>query len=419
MITPDWTLHTKGADLSTKPIQELKNVWWALNDKRNHEASQKKLQAIYEARHDICCSCAKARMFVRYLSSGTYTVVNHPVEGRHLKNCGFYTEVNGYISDKEFGGSSDFKEILTFCYHNDINSTESTEQHKPLSGKNSFNQQSKLLRLMNQLCTEAYMHAYIKPFFENRVSRHKQEARIFAKLRDSASSIQFGDTTLDHYIFYGRQGEQYAERALKAKSWKGAGRRHVFLIEMVNIIQENVCEMLFDGEPVYYERIIRPGLKTTSGPYLVLSSIVEDEGEFFRHTACVKPIVSREVPMLVDSNYERTMALNLIANINEYTQSSKVDYWSLLKPLIPKPNANGEQILPDFILTHKVKGRNAFREIVEVMGSDNEEYTARKQRLIPEMKQKFYSNQLSEVKAYIPGRIEKYSDKIRDLMLSK
>lgn len=108
-MTPSWTLHAKGADLSTKPLREMPNVCWAVPENRNHTATQKKLQAIYEANHDIRCGCSGgARMLVRYLQSGRYTIVNHPVEGRHTKQCKFYTDISGEISDREFGGDAEF-----------------------------------------------------------------------------------------------------------------------------------------------------------------------------------------------------------------------------------------------------------------------------------------------------------------------
>lgn len=290
-MTPNWTLHGKGADLSTKPLREMLNVWWAVTDKRNHTATQKKLQAIYEANHDIRCGCSGARMFVRYLQSGRYTIVNHPVEGRHNKQCKFYTDISGEISDREFGGDAEFKEILTFCYHADIRSTDSSEQNviHNTSDLSKQKPQPKLLRLMNQLCSEAFMHTYTKPFQKLPFNKNKGELRTFARLRESAVNIKFGSSALDHFIYYGKQGEQYAQNALHSKQWKGAGRRHVFLIEMVDTIEENFSELLFDSEPAFYERIIRPGRKGTSGPYLVLSSVVEDDGDLFRHTACVKP----------------------------------------------------------------------------------------------------------------------------------
>lgn len=420
-MTPDWTLHAKGADFATKPIKVLNNVWWAGNNNRTHEASQKKLQSIYESNQHICCQCNGARMFVRYLSSGRYTVVNHPIEGRHSKQCKYYTEISGQISDREYGGEAEYKEILTFNYHADINSTDSTEPEihdDPALTVTSQRSQPKLLRLMNQICSEAYLNTYLKPLYPAHTDTKKMELRTLAKLRDAASTIRFGQSTLDHYIFYGESGEQYAQRSLQSKIWKGAGRRHVFLLDIVDTITQNYSELLFDGEPTFYERVIRPGQQGTKGPFLVISSAVEDEGELFRHTACVKPIVSREVPMLVDSNYERKMGLLLIECINLQAERSKKNYWSLHKPLIPKPGASGEQILPDFILSHKLNGKVEFREIVEVMGTDDPGYDERKQRLIPEMKDKFYSKRLVEVKAYIPGRIEIYGDKARTYILS-
>ncbi len=420
-MTPNWTLHEKGADLSTKALKELKNVWWAQNDNRKHLASQKRLQAIYEANQDIRCGCTAngARMFVRYLPTGRYTVVNHPVQGRHNKKCSFYTDINGEIADHDFGGESDFNEILTFDYHKEINESETEGQEPPRDGNTDGSKtktKSKLLRLMNQLCTTSFMNTYVKPFQNRNSSDKSNDSRIFAKFRDAAKNIKFGASTLNHFIFYGRSGEQFAERALMSKGWKGTGRRQAFIVEMVDEIEKNESELLFDSEPVFYERVIRPGRNTTSGPYLVLSTLVEDEGEMFRHTACIKPIVSREIPMLVDSNLEREMALSIIHNIDHRSKRTKESYWSLQKPLIPKPGDNGEAILPDFILTHKVNNKFAYREIVEVMGTDSVDYVERKARLIPQMKEKFLSKELAEVKAYEEGEIEKYAQKIRQIM---
>ena len=82
MATPSWTLISKA---NGNEDEVLNNVWWSQKKYRLRPENQIKLQKIYEAEQDIICSCSQAKMFIRY-QLGNYTIVNHPVLGRHNSN---------------------------------------------------------------------------------------------------------------------------------------------------------------------------------------------------------------------------------------------------------------------------------------------------------------------------------------------
>lgn len=396
----DWKIISKHDD-GSKVERLLKDPWWLKSDKRNEPRAQKELQKIYEADQHILCSCNDARMFVRY-TNDKYHIVNHPVLGRHSTKCPFYTDISGEISPHEFGGEVEYREIMTFCLHNSFN--ENPTEHEKNESDESTDEKGnprrhKLLRLLYQLCHDSFNYVYYGP-----VEKRPKSVALQAKLHDAAEAIAFGEYKLKEWMYYGGKGQLFAERKLKGlKNWKGPGRPHCFLIELVEKIERKGNELIQDGESKYYERIIWPGREATSGPYIVLSSLVKDDvdNDVFRHTACVKPIVAFDVVMPVDSNYERVFAKSIIEAINRNSQikvdGDKVAKCTLMKPLKPIESMKGELLLPDFIVQCKVGKDVVRRDIVEVMGYGDPEYAERKARLIPKMKAAFRGDRVVEI----------------------
>ncbi|KIF53014.1 MULTISPECIES: DUF1173 family protein [Vibrio] len=396
----DWKIINKHGD-GSKVERLLKDPWWLKSDKRNEPRAQKELQKIYEAEQHILCSCNDARMFARYTNE-KYHIVNHPVLGRHSTKCPFYTDISGEISPHEFGGEVEYREIMTFCLHNSLNENPSEheicEQDEP-NDKNGNPRRHKLLRLLYQLCHDSFNYVYYGP-----VEKRPKSIALQAKLHDAAETIAFGEYKLKDWLYYGAKGHMFAERRLRGlKSWKGPGRPHCFLIEIAEKIDRNGNELALDGESKYYERVIWPGRESTSGPYIILSSLVKDDvdNDVFRHTACVKPIVAHNVLMPIDSNYERTFAISLIEAINRNpkveTDDGRVAKCTLMKPLKPIESLKGEMLLPDFIVQCKVGKEVVRRDIVEVMGFGDTEYAERKKRLIPKMKVAFRGDRVVEI----------------------
>lgn len=387
----------------------IKDPWWLKPAKRFEQRAQNELKKIYEAHHHIICTCNEARMFVRHLDK-KYCLVNHPELGRHSTKCPFYTVISGKISPHEFGGEVEYKEIMTFCLHEKSSESEKQEKVERVlpseESKKEPPKRHKLLRLLYQLSHDSYNYVYsgLKIKSPNRTV-------ALAKLHDAANSIIFGEYKLKDYLYYGDKGRIFAERKLSGiedKNWKGPGRPHCFILEIVETITREDNKLTLDGIDRDYERIIWPGLQATPGPYIVLSSLVKegqdgDDRKVVRHSACVKPVVSHDVLMPIDSDYERTFAKAFIDAINRNLttnmHASDGDKFkcSLMKPLKPMESPDGEFLLPDFIVQCKVDQKVVRRDIVEVMGFDDSSYLERKKRLIPKMQGAFRGDRVVEI----------------------
>mgnify|MGYP000055976206 CR=1 FL=1 len=392
------------------------DVWWAKPKYRMKSQGQVQLQRIYEDKHHILCNCSNARMFVRKNQQGVYVLVNHPVEGRHISQCTFYSEISGEISNSGFDGDHDFKQILTFCMHDEIkesegiiSTTSNTDTDTDTDNDKNKKSHNKIYRLLSQLCNDSLSNVWFRTKTNNSIAQ-------LAKIRDAAETINFGQSCLKDYLFFGDKGEMYANSKLRntKDAWKGAGRPHVFLLEIIEQIDTNRYELNMDGNIHFYSRIVRPCRQNTKGPYLVISSLVlDDDNEVYRNTACIKPIVSNNRLMLVDSNYERETAISIMSTLDKMPNDKTIS-WSLTKPLKPKQSDDGEMLLPDFIVqkNDKVKKITLLRDLVEVMGTDETEYVLRKDRLTPKMVKAFNAKRFIELQAYKPNYIDQYLDEL-------
>lgn len=414
MATLNWTIIDK---FSGTKSHQLNNVWWATKKNRLHRATQYKLKSIYDANQNIICNCGNdAKMFVRY-QSGSYTIVNHPVLGRHKDHCAYFTVVSGEICHTEFGAEKDYREILTFCAYQSLNdnaqqigkSNECSEYSDGSDVKKGGEVKSKLYRLLSQLLFDSFQTIYTSPTGARRMNNNSTSRSLahFARIRKAASKISFGEKTLDSFIFYGEKGEHFAAQTLNKKIWDGAGRPHVFVIEIINKIERENLDITFDDVNHTYKSIVIPGGNITSGPFIAISSMVCTDGEILRHSTCIKQVVSENIFMLVDSDLEREFALAMISRIENETVNKSKQYWTLQKPVLPREGSNGEYLLPDFIITQKTNGKVTHKEIIEISLSELE-YIDKSERLKPLLKERFSCSALTQIKAYIPNDIQQY-----------
>ena len=409
-IHPKWNIIRKSNSQFAGKIEDTTPFYGA---ERFTKTSQKKLQELYESDRHILCLCQpnkQAVMFIRQFEKGKYTLVNHPAKGIHSKNCVFFTEISGEISDKEWGGNNyDGSEILTFCMHNEVaakdNPTITTTNTSKLPKKGK---PSKLGRLLYQLIADNWLHAHYP-------SKKWSQYNSFVAMWRSAAKIKFGKSTLDKFIVHGKRRLDFAEKKLFDNIWEGAGRPHVVCFEVFKEIS-NVKDDSFiaNGVKFDYEKVVMPKLQTTKAPVMVISTLVkgatvaEVKGEKVkRHTCFIQPIVSEDCLMPIDSSYEREFALASMAKCDAGMPPFEVDgkeltrSISFYKPLKPLISHEGDYLLPDFVFNVKDKKADEedkkYRHIVEVKGFDTPEYNERKLRLQPLMEKCFGANYLFEI----------------------
>ncbi|EGQ9239451.1 hypothetical protein M2G93_16925 [Vibrio vulnificus] len=372
---------------------------------RHEEESQRRLRDIYESEQWIECCCRSqgyALMFVRKLESGLFTLVNHPIKGRHTSECPFYSDISEKIDDHEWGGNVEGNEILTFCLHNEITTNPvrkpTASISEPSTAKTKKGTTPKIGRLLYQLMSDGFLNSH---FPQKRWNRDE----CLYQLKQSASKITFGSMSLDNVIYFGNKGLDWATSRLlgfssnKERKWEGAGRPHAFLLEVVSNITSLTTTMIeVDGRQLKYRNVIKPKLRETKAPALLFSSLVLDEStnDVIRHTCFVQPVVDVDCLIPVDSGYEREFAA-LAISMCDATSLSKI---SFTKPLTAIRANTGELLLPDFLfsLKHPLSKQLRLRCIVEVMGFDDEQYLTRKAHLHPLMARCFGADRLYDVK---------------------
>ncbi|KJG37709.1 hypothetical protein UA32_12160 [Photobacterium angustum] len=362
---------------------------WRLKPKyRASTQAQKTLRDIYEQDLHLLCGCTgNALMFIRKLSSG-YILVNHPIKGRHSANCAFATEISGEINTSINNGQQEYERIISFNLHSSAESVSFSDEKTVRNNvTNSVSSKNKLHNLLMQLVLDSFNHTFFKTKKVNVISS-------LAAIRKAAREIAFGNSTLDKFVFYGGKGSLMAEQMLLSKSWDGPKKRHVFIFEVVDTIEVlNINSLLFDKEERFYSKIIRPGNQNTKGPYLIVSSVIINDGDVYRHTCVIKPIVSKYLLMPIDSDYERNAALTMIGLIKE-----SHDSYTLTKPIKPRFSEENETLLPDFVINKK-NGKSIVNTVlIEVMGYDDDEYVNRKERLVPKMKSAWKATKVIEVR---------------------
>lgn len=349
------------------------------------------MRDIYERGLHVLCDCTgNALMFMRKIESG-FVLVNHPIKGIHAKNCLLATNVSGEINTSINNGCRDHEKIMVFNLHDENKDNDEQIVGQASLGKkskNSVSSKNKIHNLLMQLLLESFNHTFYKTKKINLMAS-------LALLRKAANEISFGNSTLDKYIFYGEKGGVMAGQALLAKKWNGPKYRHVFILEVVESIKlvNKNCLIFNEKDEIYYSRIVRSGNQNSSGPFLIMSSLIINEGELYRHTCVIKPVVSNHVLMPVDSDYERRAALEMIKLIKHSTEKI-----TLTKPIKPKISDDNELLLPDFFINLKSGSSVVNTFIIEVMGYEGEKYLKRKERLIPKMKQAWKASKVIEVK---------------------
>ncbi|MGN2715641.1 DUF1173 family protein [Aliivibrio fischeri] len=409
MLSAVYIVPRAMSDDISQPIQDPSCL---LEVNRRSIETQRLLAQVRESNQELRCHCTKekARMFVRFCHDN-FTIVNHPTEGLHSDDCQLFSVIHGY-SERQDDPPSQTQESIdvdSFVIHRAISDVQRTSVSKEKNSEGKpYNREHSIDKLFRFLCEKSYSNFHHK---------NKNQSTLVAlrNLIEPTTSIAFGETTLNKYCFYGEKGYSFAFNTLrrdkKNNTYKGAGRPHALVFNVVEQISiSNGCIDL-DGSKYTAKRVIRAGRKT-AGPYLVILSLADDpiEDAILVYNVFIKPIVSTTSLMPVDSNHERIIASGLISLISN--SQNQLARWSLQKPIFSKnARSNSVSVLPDFILRRKSieTGKITYVEVIEVMGMlSDPDYAARKAQLLPLMKEAWRANSIYEINAENKSDIERF-----------
>ena len=361
----------------------------------NSPDKPKYLQRMYEKGYWAKCDCTSS-MAISYprLANDAYQLVNDPVHGRHSIKCPLYTIVSG-----ERNTSGESVPVVapeppkSFTPIKIGGEKKKTDANKPNPGEVTGLKTSKKDKIHSLLAFALVQAKYdvmvfgkvfdLKALFRTKVFKGK----VCTNGRNSPlliSDLVFIDPEKD-----GLNWQEIIEKK------RGRFPAHVplqaYLILLVdNAIYNRQSEVLTlfnnTSETSYSCSKVSHHYESTSGPRIIFIIRAYIDNDWQVSQVYTHPVVSKEIPMLIDSGIERKFVHEVLGYEDVGIRISK--YYQHIEH-------KGHKLLPDFKLTFS---RGHYRaEIVEVMGmKGNVEYDDRKHVLIPLMKEK-YNLPVSEV----------------------
>ena len=279
--------------------------WSLYPDRRTSESGQRLLQKLNENKEYLLCGCRKPSAVMQtsnYSAHGYgYRLVNHSRYGLHDRGCPFYREIEGWVvSNPDAAQRALSRQEQTFetlelygSFANEstkkVNKSDNavTRQRSAKSGRKV----DKIVNLVWYLVKQSNLDRFVSS--ESKMS----EEDALKHLQQAGKNTNFGDSTLDRWIFFGPRAFYQAREALEdireKQGWHSGGRPHAFVamvVDDVDIDDENKANRKVilksdDRETPYYVHSVKmdgQGVRTP-GPYLVFMSLCEyEKGGAFR-----------------------------------------------------------------------------------------------------------------------------------------
>ncbi|WP_194663912.1 hypothetical protein [Vibrio anguillarum] len=382
-------------DSNSSVVRILPNPNDLLPESRRDIPAQSLLAQIRESRQELRCHCCTppARMFVRY-SHDTFTLVNHASEGQHEDHCPLVTEVHGYGDRNQngSGGGHEDASLDNFYIHRNVTEGDQPRtSHSHSASTNPVKRESKLDKLYRFICEKTLSNWYFKKKFHSK-------NYMLGRFRDECASIEFGDTSLNEWCFFGDRGYEFAcnklRYTIKKRLWNGRGRPHAFVFFLCEKLQIGKDKIVIDGQSYSIRNSIRPYAQAGAPFFVILTVCVEPDASIISHTAYIRPVALCDMPFPVDSQLERGVALSLFEAIDKSESR-----WSVNKPVFSRAiYATTPSVLPDFVVQRKnAQGKMEFKAVIEVMGMTDSEYHRRKDRLVPIMIEAWNASEVIKV----------------------
>ena len=357
-------------------IKPLSQPSLLLESQRRTEQSQHLLRQIKLHNQEVRCCClpSPARMFVRF-THDYFTLVNHPSEGQHHHSCPLHTNIHGYSSRDADNANrdaipNDDNPFSRFSVHRAASKTPSRTSPLHQSTNRSSIRECSVDKLVRRLIMRSF-HNY---HYQNKSLTVMQALN---KLVASASEIPFGNTTLNHYLFYGQKGLEFAReklgRVVKNNSYDGAGRPHALVFFSVSHVEQlSPCSIQMDGCDYHVKKVYnRVGNSKTNDACLVVLTLAlnpSTSNSIELYNAYIYPVLHETLFMPISSDLERNIASGLVRLINN---SDAPFSWSFSKPLFSlQDREQSHAVLPTFILKSKNKNKKVnFVEVIEVVNN--------------------------------------------------
>jgi hypothetical protein len=332
------------------------------------------------------CECVipNAVMFPK-LADNTYQLVNDPVNGVHNEKCDLFTEVSGKRTAKTGIPVVAPKPPTSFTPVKLGLTKDNTKLDSTITSR-----ASKRVQVRKQDSIHS-MLAYALTAAKFDIIQHQKEYNLkvlfpgpIFQLPVCKNILKGGDINIGDLTFFDPESENVdwkSKTISKSAFYPTNIPPQAFIIMLVDdakydrktqclIVRKNEQETEYNCSRVshHYERTLGPRL------IYIINALIDNAWQTV--TIYTHPIVSKDIPVLIDSGYEREFALIFLTYREPDLKLLKYYHSKIM---------NGRQILPDFKLTSYIKN-NYWAEIIEVMGMENDmEYVQRKLDIVKEI----------------------------------
>jgi hypothetical protein len=324
------------------------------------------------------------------LQNHVYQLVNDPVNGGHDHHCDLFTVVSGkrthtnveIIVDATPPNSFTPIKLGILSRGVNLSASRGSNENSKVRVKKSNSIHSLLVFGLTQAHLDKISHLKkynIKDLFNTEVFQIPVCKSKDRRVRD----VTVGDLTffnpdkdnIDWKIRVQHKSKQFSQ---------GTPLQAFIVLQVDNATYDRVNEKLIVTigirETEYICSRVSHHYEITAGPRLVYIVNALIDGQWDVMTIYTHPVVSNEIPVLIDSNLEREFVLEFISYHEPKLQLMKFYHAITDKSLV---------LLPDFKMTNYTSG-NYYSEIIEVMGMvSSEAYIERKKHLIPAMESYF------------------------------
>lgn len=376
------------------------------------------LQEAKENKYWLACDCITTTqepplMYVRRTQNNILSLVRMPSRTPHLDKCPFrFTQEQKTIATNSSSRSQAWDKKSPLLLHRDYatklasNKTTQTE-----TTRHAYTQKIPTLgRLLYSLIEDAGLNHY------NQTSLKRVDQ---LKLLEKAANPYQLDSgiSMANYFWHSPKQVAYARDKLKSikVKWPKARPYGVFTV-VVERFENKIAHCVHANGP---EEILLEGnldfssgrLTNQSGPFLLLftlTDLIDNKKSYYPMNGFAVPIHSANLLMPAESHYER-LTLNKLNQL-AYSLRKKDVVITIEKPLFDLKDNEGNPIpdcRPDFLLKTRQKC-----VVIEVMGSHEDDYLARKTRTHSLMEQ---VGQLVPFDAFEADKFNQWEKKLNDL----
>lgn len=339
------------------------------------------IDKIHQQQLWLQCSCQHedAPLFAPVLMQGNYHLRSLSKRGTHTDNCRFKRLYEGKASHFSSENLLDLTQPFNLhrCARDTANPVTTHGQDRSMAKPST--RQPKLATILYTMLSDTALNSYQAKDKTRSLTEHYQRAKQWLSERE----LTRGFLAAPLVFTFPNMAQIASTLRQQAKAWpKGKTRPYALCLTTLDEINDQTAIFRFKKNQTMTLDIAgslrfwsaRRG--ECSAPYLALFTITdtaERPGYMQWMNGYVVPVLSKQQLLLVESDYERRV-LKALIGWHAWWQSRGLDV-VIEKPLLPIPVSQGESCRPDFLLRTPQQ-----TVVLEVMGSNESEYQARKQR---------------------------------------